>query len=219
VFVTGPAALVAGLTPAALNKQFWVYVIFAYYLLATFLPIDKLIGKIYPIFGLLLLIMAIGVIGGIFIGGYKIPEITLANLHPKKLPIWPLMFITIASARSPGSTPPVPIMARCLGNDKHGRAIFYGAMIAEASSPSSGPPRPSPSSARPASWPRRWAPTAARAGSSAPSPRPFWARRRRSGHPRRRRLPRDLRRHRLPQRPAHIADVFGTSRARCSTAW
>ena len=132
VFVTGPAALIAGLTPPALDKQFWVYVIFAYYLLATFLPIDKLIGKIYPIFGILLLIMAIGVIGGIFIGGYKIPEITLANLHPKKLPIWPLMFITIACGAISGfHSTQSPIMARCLSNEKHGRAIFYGAMIAE----------------------------------------------------------------------------------------
>jgi len=132
VFVTGPAALIAGLTPAALDKQFWVYVIFAYYVLATFLPIDKLIGKIYPIFGVLLLIMAIGVIGGIFIGGYTIPEITLANLHPKKLPIWPLMFITIACGAISGfHSTQSPIMARCLGNEKHGRSIFYGAMIAE----------------------------------------------------------------------------------------
>ena len=132
VFVTGPAALIAGLTPAALDKQFWVYVIFAYYVLATFLPIDKLIGKIYPIFGILLLIMAVGVIGGIIIGGYTIPEITLANLHPKKLPIWPLMFITIACGAISGfHSTQSPIMARCLGNEKHGRAIFYGAMIAE----------------------------------------------------------------------------------------
>lgn len=132
VFVTGPAALIAGLTPAAFNIQFWVYVIFAYYVLATFLPIDKLIGKIYPIFGILLLIMAIGIVGSIFVGGYKIPEITLANLHPEQLPIWPLMFITIACGAISGfHSTQSPLMARCLNNEKHGRSIFYGAMIAE----------------------------------------------------------------------------------------
>ncbi|MDV3428633.1 MAG: carbon starvation protein A [Bacillota bacterium] len=132
VFITGPAALVAGLTPAALNKAFWVYVIFAYYILATLLPIDKLIGKIYPVFGLALLIMALGVSGGIIFGGYKIPEITLANLHPKNLPIWPLMFITIACGAISGfHSTQSPLMARCITSEKQGRKIFYGAMLAE----------------------------------------------------------------------------------------
>lgn len=132
VFITGPAALVAGLTPAALNKAFWVYVIFAYYILATLLPIDKLIGKIYPIFGLALLIMALGVSGGIIFGGYKIPEITLTNLHPKNLPIWPLMFITIACGAISGfHSTQSPLMARCITSEKQGRRIFYGAMLAE----------------------------------------------------------------------------------------
>lgn len=132
VFTTGPAGLIAGLSPSWLDKQFWIYAIFAYFLMATFLPIDKLIGRIYPVFALLLLIMAVGVIAGIFMGGYKIPEITLANLHPKKLPIWPLMFITIACGAISGfHSTQSPLMARCLGNERHGRAIFYGAMIAE----------------------------------------------------------------------------------------
>ena len=70
--------------------------IFVYYFLATMLPIDKLIGKVYPVFGAALLFMAVGIAGALIIGGYQIPELTLANLHPKDLPIWPLMFITIA---------------------------------------------------------------------------------------------------------------------------
>lgn len=132
VFITGPAALVAGLTPATLNKVFWIYVIFAYYILATLLPVDKLIGKIYPIFGMALLIMALGVSGGIIFGGYKIPEITLANLHPKNLPIWPLMFITIACGAISGfHSTQSPLMARCITSEKQGRRIFYGAMLAE----------------------------------------------------------------------------------------
>lgn len=132
VFITGPAALLAGLTPAFLNKAFWVYVIFIYYVLATLLPIDKLIGKIYPIFGVALLVMALGVSGGIIFGGYNIPEITLANLHPKQLPIWPLMFITIACGAISGfHSTQSPLMARCITNEKQGRVIFYGAMLAE----------------------------------------------------------------------------------------
>lgn len=132
VFMTGPANLLAGLTPKQFDAGFWVYVIFGYYLLATLLPIDKLIGKIYPIFGICLLIMAIGVSGGILFGGYEIPEITLANLHPKQLPIWPLMFVTIACGAISGfHSTQSPMMARCITSEKQGRAIFYGAMIAE----------------------------------------------------------------------------------------
>lgn len=132
VFITTPANLLASLTPAALDVKFWVYVIFAYYILATLVPIDKLIGKIYPIFGVCLLIMALGVSGGIILGGYKIPEITLANLHPKNLPIWPLMFISIACGAISGfHSTQSPLMARCITSEKQGRAIFYGAMIAE----------------------------------------------------------------------------------------
>ena len=132
VFITTPANLLASLTPKALDAKFWIYVIFAYYILATILPIDKIIGKIYPIFGICLLIMAIGVSGGIIFGGYKIPEITLANLHPNKLPIWPLMFISIACGAISGfHSTQSPLMARCITREKQGRAIFYGAMIAE----------------------------------------------------------------------------------------
>ncbi len=132
VFITGPAKLLAGLTPKTFDTAFWVYVIFAYYILATMLPIDKLIGKIYPIFGACLLIMALGVTGGILFGGYHIPEITLANLHPKQLPIWPLMFVTIACGAISGfHSTQSPLMARCITSEKQGRSIFYGAMIAE----------------------------------------------------------------------------------------
>lgn len=132
VFITGPAKLLAGLTPGQFNTAFWVYVIFAYYVLATMLPIDKLIGKIYPIFGISLIIMAVGVSAGIIFGGYHIPEITLANLHPKNLPIWPLMFVTIACGAISGfHATQSPLMARCITSEKQGRPVFYGAMIAE----------------------------------------------------------------------------------------
>lgn len=132
VFLTGPAGLLAGLTPAFLTKSVWVYIIFGYYILATLVPVDKLIGKIYPIFGICLLFMAIGVGGGILFGDFTIPEITLANLHPKDLPMWPLMFVTIACGAISGfHATQSPMMARCISSEKQGRSVFYGAMIAE----------------------------------------------------------------------------------------
>lgn len=131
-FSTGPAALLAMLTPASLNKTFWLVVILIYYFLATFVPIDKIIGKIYPIFGLSLIFMALGVAGGILFEGYTIPEITLANLHPKNTPIWPMMFVSVACGAISGfHATQSPIMARCMKSEKDGKKIFYGAMVAE----------------------------------------------------------------------------------------
>lgn len=132
VFVTSPATLIAMLTPEALNTGFWVVVILIYYLLATLLPIDKLIGKIYPVFGIVLIVMVIGIAGGIFIEGYKIPELTLANLHPDGKPVWPYMFVTVACGAVSGfHATQSPMMARCMKTERDGRKIFYGAMISE----------------------------------------------------------------------------------------
>lgn len=130
VFVTGPAGLLANLT--SFNKGFWVILIIAYYILATVLPVDKLIGKIYPIFGASLLIMAVGIAGGLVIKGYHIPEITVANLHPKATPIFPFLFITIACGAISGfHATQSPLMARCVTKQSEARRIFYGSMIAE----------------------------------------------------------------------------------------
>lgn len=132
VFVTSPATLIAMLTPEALNTGFWVVVILIYYLLATLLPIDKLIGRIYPVFGVVLIVMVIGIAGGIFIEGYKIPELTLANLHPDGKPVWPYMFVTVACGAVSGfHATQSPMMARCMKTERDGRKIFYGAMISE----------------------------------------------------------------------------------------
>lgn len=131
-FSTGPAALLAMLTPDSLNKSFWLVVIIVYYFIATFVPIDKIIGKIYPIFGLSLIFMALGVAGGLIVKGYTIPEITLANLHPKNTPIWPMMFVSVACGAISGfHATQSPLMARCMSSEKDGRKIFYGAMVAE----------------------------------------------------------------------------------------
>ena len=133
VFTTSPAALIARLTPEWMNTGFWVVVILIYYLLATLLPIDKLIGKLYPIFGAVLLMMAVGIIAGLIAGGYHLPELTLQNLHPEGRPVWPYMFITVACGAISGfHGTQSPMMARCLTSEKDGRKIFYGAMISES---------------------------------------------------------------------------------------
>lgn len=130
VFVMGPAGLLNNIT--GLNKTLLIGLIIAYYLLATVLPVDKLIGKIYPLFGASLLIMAFGIAFGIIFKGYKIPEITLANMHPAKTPIFPYLFITIACGAISGfHATQSPLMARCVRKESEMRRIFYGSMIAE----------------------------------------------------------------------------------------
>jgi len=133
VFVAGPANLIVTLTPSWISLSVVTAVIFIYYILATLLPIDKIIGKIYPIFGLLLIIMAVGVGAGLVVKGYPIPELNLSNLHPKNLPMWPLLFITIACGAVSGfHATQSPLIARTVQNEKYGRKVFYGMMIAES---------------------------------------------------------------------------------------
>ena len=134
VFMAGPAGLLAnlGLTGIFANKWFWLALILVYYFVATILPIDKIIAKLYPVFGIVLLIMAVGVGVMLFAGGYHIPEISLTNLHPKGLSFFPFLFITIACGAISGfHATQSPIMARCLPDERMGRPVFYGAMIAE----------------------------------------------------------------------------------------
>lgn len=135
VFVTSPAGLLEKLTPDWMNGIFWTVVILAYYMLATLLPIDKLIGKLYPVFGVLLIVMAAAVIGGIIFSGgkYTIPEISPKNLHPDGTPVWPYMFITVACGAVSGfHATQSPMVAKCITSEKEGRKVFYGAMISEA---------------------------------------------------------------------------------------
>ena len=118
-----------------MNGTFWAIVILAYYLLATLLPIDKLIGKLYPVFGVLLIVMAAAVIGGILFSGGKftIPEISLQNLHPNGTPVWPYMFITVACGAVSGfHATQSPMIAKCIKTEREGRKVFYGAMISES---------------------------------------------------------------------------------------
>lgn len=139
VFCTTPAGLLESMTSVQDgfigSKLFWMLVIIAYYILATLLPIDKIIGSIYPVFGMALLIMALGMIGGIFVYDGNIPEITeaFANHHPtSSIPIFPGLCITIACGAVSGfHATQSPMMARCIKNERLGRRVFYGAMITE----------------------------------------------------------------------------------------
>ncbi len=132
VFVLGPAALLANMT--SVGAIFWTCLIFGYYFFATILPINAIIGRIYPFFAILLLVMAFGLLGSLIINGYTIiPNADLTvNTNPSGLSTWPLLFITIACGAISGfHATQSPMMARCLKNEKNGRPIFYGAMIAE----------------------------------------------------------------------------------------
>lgn len=143
VFVTGSAGLLARLTPSSLDTTFWSIVIFLYFILATLLPIDKLIGKVYPVFGICLLFMALGILGGLvyhacFLNPGSMPEFHegLANMQGlaggASKPVFPMMFISIACGAVSGfHATQSPLMARCFSSEKQGRPIFYGSMITE----------------------------------------------------------------------------------------
>jgi len=133
VFVLGPGKLLANMT--GMPSWAWVAIIFGYYFFATIVPIDKIIGRLYPIFGALLLFMSIGLTIGLALSpdhSFYAAGLSLENTHPTDLPLWPLMFITIACGAISGfHATQSPLMARCLTNERHGRTVFYGAMIGE----------------------------------------------------------------------------------------
>ena len=136
VFVAGPAGLLAKLTPEVLDTTFWIVVVFLYYILATMLPIDKIIGKIYPLFAVALLFMAVSILVMLYVHHPALPEIWdgVQNTHPDAatLPIFPIMFVSIACGAISGfHATQSPLMARCMTSERHGRPVFYGAMIAE----------------------------------------------------------------------------------------
>lgn len=131
VFAMNPAQMLASISP--LPFLFWIVVIFGYYFLATLLPIDKIIGRFYPIFALLLLSVTISLLFCLFKSGLNFyPDLSLSSQNPDGSSIFPVMFVTIACGALSGfHATQSPMMARCLGNEKLGRPIFYGAMITE----------------------------------------------------------------------------------------
>ena len=141
VFAVGPAGLIVklfqenGATGVVATTLFWLIIILVYYFIATFLSIDKIIGKVYPVFGICLIVMAVGVAIGIFTNpAYTIPEIwsNFRSMHPASTPIWSFMFITVACGAISGfHATQSPLMARCMKSERQGHFVFYGAMVCE----------------------------------------------------------------------------------------
>lgn len=160
VFVVSPAGLLTQLTEQALGRSgelvqkgnsahdylvtTWVCIIFAYYIIATLLPIDKIIGRVYPLFGALLMFMTAGMLFGLLFEGIPLFQTVgldegmgigdfFKNFYPaENMPIFPLIFVTITCGAISGfHATQTPMMARCMQNEREGRFIFYGAMITE----------------------------------------------------------------------------------------
>ncbi|MCE9784339.1 carbon starvation CstA family protein [Shewanella algae] len=136
VFISAPAGLLGKLTGGSVGL--FVGIIFVYYLIATIVPVDKIIGRLYPFFGALLLFMSVGLTIAIVLSsehtllpGFEAGDF-LQNLNPDNAPLWPALFITIACGAVSGfHATQSPLMARCVENESNGRFVFYGAMIGE----------------------------------------------------------------------------------------
>lgn len=135
VFVYSPALILGALSGGGTTWVYiWCGIIFVYYFLATMLPIDKIIGKIYPLFAIAMLFMAVALLVVLIIKWPQLPELTdgLSNMSPAAGPIFPCLFITIACGAISGfHATQSPLMARCMAHEKQGRPLFYGAMITE----------------------------------------------------------------------------------------
>ncbi|TMW72904.1 carbon starvation CstA family protein [Alteribacter natronophilus] len=132
VFVTAPAGLIFDLIGGWMGLSVIIGIIFVYYIFATLLPVDKIIGRIYPILGALLLISAVGIGVMLITTGAPIPELTLQNMHPGGEAIFPILMITIACGAISGfHATQSPIISRTTQNERNGRKIFYGMMIVE----------------------------------------------------------------------------------------
>ena len=134
VFIVTPSKILSSMTD--IPYLWWVGIVIAYYFIATIMPVDKIIGKIYPIFGAALIFMALGMLYVIVFGDYHLPELTsIENMHynAENLPIIPTLFISIACGAISGfHATQSPLMARCMTNEKQSRPIFFGAMISES---------------------------------------------------------------------------------------
>ncbi|MCZ2257923.1 carbon starvation CstA family protein [Sporosarcina sp. G11-34] len=129
-FTAGPAQLIAQITPIGFMGA--LILVFGYFILAAILPINKIIGRIYPVFGAVLIFMAVAIAIALLFGGQPIPNLTLENLHPGDLPIWPLLMVTVSCGAISGfHSTQSPIVSRTMKKESEGRKIFYGAMIAE----------------------------------------------------------------------------------------
>lgn len=138
VFVVSPSTLLESLTSGNVKAWIWMIIILLYYFLSTIVPIDKVIGKLYPVFGVLLITMALAVIIGVFIKHDSYPMLELIgnfrdfSKENGSLPWWPFMMTTVACGAVSGfHATQSPMIAKCIKSEKEGRQIFYGAMVAE----------------------------------------------------------------------------------------
>ncbi|PRY81025.1 carbon starvation CstA family protein [Alkalibacterium olivapovliticus] len=135
VFVTSPASLISNFTPSWMTIGMITGIIFVYYIISTVLPIDKALGKVYPIFGAILIISTIAIGTSLLAGGHAIPNLTassLSNWHPDGTPIFPILFFTISCGAISGfHATQSPMVSRTSTNEREGRFTFYGMMIAE----------------------------------------------------------------------------------------
>lgn len=134
VFITTPAGLLAVAT--GISKKIWMFIIIIYYIFATIFPIEKIFGRLYPIFGAVLVFMALGLVNALVVGNLNgsmtMVELSIKNLHPSNLPIFPYLFITIACGAVSGfHATQSPMMARCVARENDCKPIFFGAMIIE----------------------------------------------------------------------------------------
>ena len=138
VFVVSPSSLLETLTSGNVKAWIWMIIILVYYFVSTIVPIDKIIGKIYPVFGVILIVMALAVIIGVMVqpGEYPMLEL-IGNLRDfsnenGSLPWWPFMMTTVACGAISGfHATQSPMIAKCIKSEKEGRQVFYGAMVAE----------------------------------------------------------------------------------------
>ncbi|WP_067729947.1 carbon starvation CstA family protein [Oceanobacillus damuensis] len=129
-FTAAPAQLVSSITPLSFTAC--LLLVFVYLLVSAILPVDKIIGKLYPFFGAILIFMAVSIGIGMFFFENPIPNLTLSNLHPGEMPIWPLLMVTISCGAISGfHSTQSPIIARTLKKESEGRKVFYGAMVVE----------------------------------------------------------------------------------------
>lgn len=133
VWVEGPADILGRMTDGYVSVMAWIVAIFIYYVLATMLPIDKIIGKIYPIFAATLLFMAVGIMVMLYVKCPDLPEMWDGfGTKYDPAPIFPMLFISIACGAISGfHATQSPLMARCIGNERLARPVFYGAMVTE----------------------------------------------------------------------------------------
>ena len=140
VFVYSPALILGDIAGDGSRGSImlWVGIVFFYYIIATLLPIDKLIGRVYPLFAVALLFMALALMVCLFVKWPSLPEFWdgLGGWNKQAgigdQPIFPCLFITIACGAISGfHATQSPLMARCIRNEKMGRPVFYGSMITE----------------------------------------------------------------------------------------